>query len=124
MPARRDAYVRTDEARWMNRRVALTVMDDQGRTVGAGGAGDAIRAIQPAPTTAGLADCCSEVLKRLDKLDAIERMLMDLADQNKKLADEVARLRANQDAHGRARESAASAAGLRRRRLPRKWPRR
>jgi hypothetical protein len=69
----------------------------QGRTVGAGGAGDAIRAIQPAPA-AGLADCCSEVLKRLDKLDAIERMLMDLADQNKKLADEVARLRQNQDA--------------------------
>ena len=45
----KDAYVRTDEARWMNRRVALTVLDDQGRTVGAGGAGDAIRAIQPAP---------------------------------------------------------------------------
>jgi len=93
----KDTYVRTDEARWMNRRVALTVLDDQGRTVGAGGAGDAIRAIQPA-ATAGLADCCSEVLKRLDKLDAIERMLMDLADQNKKLADEVARLRQNQDA--------------------------
>ena len=91
----KDAYVRTDEARWMNRRVALTVLDDQGRTVGAGGAGDAIRAMQPAP---GVADCCSEVLKRLDKLDAIERMLADLADQNKKLADEVARLRANQDA--------------------------
>ena len=91
----KDAYLRTDEARWMNRRVALTVLDDQGRTVGAGGAGDAIRAMQP---TAGLADCCSEVLKRLDKLDAIERMLMDLADQNKKLADEVARLRQNQDA--------------------------
>ena len=94
----KDAYVRTDEARWMNRRVALTVLDDQGRTVGAGGAGDAIRAIQPPPPGAGLADCCSEVLKRLDKLDAIERMLMDLADQNKKLADEVARLRQNQDA--------------------------
>jgi OmpA family/PKD domain len=93
----KDAYLRTDEARWMNRRVGLTVLDDQGRTVGAGGAGDAIRAIQPAPA-AGLADCCSEVLKRLDKLDAIERMLMDLADQNKKLADEVARLRQNQDA--------------------------
>ena len=29
----------------MNRRVVLTVTDDQGRTVGAGGAGDAIRAI-------------------------------------------------------------------------------
>ncbi len=92
----KDTYQRTDEARWMNRRVALTVLDDQGRTVGAGGAGDAIRAMQPAPT-AGVADCCSEVLKRLDKLDAIERMLMDLADQNKRLADELARLKQNQD---------------------------
>src|SRR5438874_11205934 len=58
----RDIYVRTDEARWMNRRVALTVLDDQARTVGAGGAGDAIRALQPAPA-AGVADRCSEVLK-------------------------------------------------------------
>src|ERR1019366_1892621 len=106
----KDAYVRTDEARWMTRRVALTVLDDQGRTVGAGGAGDAIRAIQPA-ATAGLADCCSEVLKRLDKLDAIERMLMDLADQNKKLADEVARLRQNQDAKaGRIKQPAPAPA--------------
>ena len=93
----KDAYARTDEARWMNRRVALTVLDDQGRTVGAGGAGDAIRALQPAPA-AGVTDCCSEVLKRLDKLDAIERMLMNLADQNKKLADELAALKQNQDA--------------------------
>ena len=82
----------------MNRRVALTVLDDQGRTVGAGGAGDAIRAMQPA---AAVTDCCSEVLKRLDKLDAIERMLMDLADQNKKLADELAALKGNQDALAR-----------------------
>jgi hypothetical protein len=93
----KDAYLRTDEARWMNRRVALTVLDDQGRTVGAGGAGDAIRALQPAPA-AGVTDCCNEVLKRLDKLDAIERMLMNLADQNKKLADELAALKQNQDA--------------------------
>jgi hypothetical protein len=90
----KDVYLRTDEARWMNRRVGLTVLDEQGRTVGAGGAGDAIRAIQPAP--AASAECCSEVLKRLDKLDAIERMLADLADQNKKLQDEIAALRQNQ----------------------------
>jgi len=90
----KDVYLRTDEARWMNRRVGLTVLDDQGRTVGAGGAGDAIRAIQP--PAAGVSDCCSEVLKRLDKLDAIERMLADLADQNKKLQDELAALRQNE----------------------------
>ncbi|MSV34541.1 MAG: OmpA family protein [Bryobacterales bacterium] len=90
------AYSRTDEARWMNRRVALTVLDEQGRTVGAGGAGDAIRALQPTPA-AGMTDCCNEVLKRLDKLDAIERMLMDLADQNRRLANELAALKQNQD---------------------------
>src|ERR1700730_6604677 len=74
----------TDEIRYMNRRVVLTVTDDQGRTVGAGGAGDAIRAITTTapPQQAGVADCCSEVLKRLDKLDDIAKMLKDLADQN------------------------------------------
>lgn len=92
----KEAYLRTDEARWMNRRVALAVQDEQGRTVmGTGGAGEAIRAIQPA--VAAVQDCCNEVLKRLDKLDAIERMLMDLADQNKKLANELAALKQNQD---------------------------
>jgi len=39
----------------------------------AGGAGDAIRAIQPPPPTAGLVDCCSEVLKRLDWWDKKRR---------------------------------------------------
>jgi hypothetical protein len=88
----------TDEVRYMNRRVVLTVTDEQGRTVGAGGAGDAIRAITntaPAPP-AGVADCCSEVLKRLDKLDDIAKMLKDLADQNAALRKEVDGLRQNQ----------------------------
>ena len=31
----------------MNRRVVVTVMDDQGRTVSAAGVGDAIRAMEP-----------------------------------------------------------------------------
>jgi hypothetical protein len=90
----------TDEARYMNRRVVLTVTDDQGRTVGAGGAGDAIRAITSTapPPPAGVADCCSEVLKRLDKLDDIAKMLKDLADQNAALRKEVDGLRQNQQA--------------------------
>jgi K319L-like, PKD domain/OmpA family len=92
-------YSATDEARFMNRRVVLTVTDDQGRTVGAGGAGDAIRAIaSTAPPPAGVADCCSEVLKRLDKLDDIAKMLKDLADQNDALRKEVDGLRQNQQA--------------------------
>src|ERR1700681_1755251 len=91
----KDTYLRTDEARWMNRRVGLTVLDDQGRTVGAGGGGAAVCETQSGHCAGG-SECCSEVLKRLDKLDAIERMLADLADQNKKLQDEVAALRQNQ----------------------------
>jgi len=91
----------TDEIRYMNRRVVLTVTDEQGRTVGAGGAGDAIRAITntaPPPQPAGVADCCSEVLKRLDKLDDIAKMLKDLADQNAALRKEVDGLQQNQKA--------------------------
>ncbi len=83
----------------MNRRVALSVMDAQGRTVsaGTGSTGEAIRAIEPAPA-AGLADCCSEVLKRLDKLDDIAKMLKDLGDQNADLRKQLADLKAAQDA--------------------------
>jgi hypothetical protein len=91
----KEQFEKTDEARWMNRRVALTVTDAQGRTVSAGGAGDAIRAIQPAQQAA---DCCNEVLRRLDKLDTLERMLKDLADQNNGLKNELAGLKQNQDA--------------------------
>jgi hypothetical protein len=109
----KDTYSRTDEARWMNRRVAIAVLDDQGRPVGAGSAGDTIRALQPAPAPA-VADCCSEVLKKLDKLDAIEQMLKDLADQNKKLADEVAGLKQGEQTLenrvGQANQTAAQAA--------------
>ena len=101
VPNPNPVYSPTDVIRFMNRRVVLTVTDDQGRTVGAGGPGDAIRAITntapPAPA-AGVADCCSEVLKRLDKLDDIAKMLRDLADQNAALRKEVDGLRQNQQA--------------------------
>jgi len=101
VPNPNPVYSPTDVIRFMNRRVVLTVTDEQGRTVGAsGGAGDAIRAITnaaPAPA-AGVADCCSEVLKRLDKLDDIAKMLKDLADQNAALRKEVDGLQQNQKA--------------------------
>src|SRR5258706_2520301 len=64
-------YARTDEARWMNRRVGLTVTDEQGRTVGAGGAGDAIRATEPPQPPAGPNDCRHEGLHPLHKIDQI-----------------------------------------------------
>ncbi len=81
----------------MNRRVVVTVTDDQGRTVSAAGVGDAIRAMeQPRPQTGGMADCCSEVLKRLDKLDDIAKALKDLADQNAALRRDLDALKQQQ----------------------------
>ncbi len=50
VPGEKQRYSKTDVARWMNRRVAVTVLDEQGRTVSAGGIGDAIAAIpKPRP---------------------------------------------------------------------------
>jgi len=88
----------TDEARWMDRRVALSVTDGQGRVVsaGAGGAGDAIRALDGTNGSVST-DCCNEILHRLDKLDTLEHMLKDLADQNAALKDQLAGLKQEQD---------------------------
>src|SRR5579862_3314811 len=98
VPNPNPVYSPTDVARFMNRRVVLTVTDEQGRTIGAGGPGDAIRAIANAAPPAGVADCCSEVLKRLDKLDDIAKMIKDLADQNAALRKDLDGLRQNQAA--------------------------
>jgi flagellar motor protein MotB len=98
-PGQGTVFRPTDEARYMNRRVVLTVFDAQGRPVGAGGAGDAIRAMADQQKLLQQSvDCCNEVLKRLDKLDEIAKMLRDLADQNAALRKELADLRQNQDA--------------------------
>src|SRR5580658_3036708 len=94
-PGQRPTYSRTDEARYMNRRVSLTVTDAQGNTVSAGGPGEAIRAIEQ-PKQQGLTDCCSEVLKRLDRLDDIAKMLKDRAGSNTELRKQVADLQAAQ----------------------------
>jgi hypothetical protein len=103
-PGQKPNFSPTDEARWMNRRVAITVTDDQGRSVGDGSTGDAIRAIQNAGGGT-VADCCSEVLKRLDKLDEIQRMLKDLADQNAALRRDMGDLKAAQDALKQAQDA-------------------
>ncbi|MBX9603323.1 MAG: OmpA family protein [Bryobacteraceae bacterium] len=94
-PNVKPGFSRTDVARWRNRRVVLTVTDDQGRVVSAGGPGDAIRAMaQGGPA----ADCCNQVLKRLDQLDEIARMLRQLGEQNAELRKEVDALRQHQQA--------------------------
>src|SRR5580693_1186534 len=94
-PGFKGGYSKTDVARWMNRRVVLTVTDEQGRTVSAGGAGEAIRAMDQGHS---LRDCCDDILKRLDKLDDIARMLQQLLDQNANLRKEVDALKNQQAA--------------------------
>src|ERR1700684_67422 len=93
-PGKRRTYSKTDEARWMNRRVVLTVMNESGGVVGAGSPGDIIRSMEP--PKAGMTDCCTEVLKRLDKLDDIARLLKDLADQNAQLKKDLDALKNQQ----------------------------
>lgn len=93
--AEKPYYGPTDEARFMNRRVVLTVMDGQGRTVSAGGAADAIRSMA---NNKGMQDCCDDVLKRLDKLDDIMKMLRDLKDQNAALRGDLDKLKGQQQA--------------------------
>lgn len=94
-PGFKGGYSKTDVARWMNRRVVLTVTDEQGRTVSAGGAGEAIRALDQGRSPQ---DCCNDILKRLDKLDDIARMLQQLMDQNANLQKQVDALKNQQAA--------------------------
>ena len=90
---------KTREGRFMNRRVVMTVTDAQGRTISAGGVGDAIRAMtedaQKAAAQTKL--CCEDILKKLDKLDDILAMLRDLKNENDQLKKDVAGLKQDAD---------------------------
>ncbi len=83
----RRQYSKTDVARWMNRRVVLTVTDEQGRTVSAGGAAEAIKAMEP--VAQGPSQCCTDIMKRLDD---IAKLLQDMSAQNSNLKQQVADL--------------------------------
>jgi len=80
---------RTREGRWINRRVAMGVADANGKLIGpaAGGVADAIKTIQ--------ANCpdytknFNDILRKLDKLDDIAKMLGDMKDDNDKLRADV-----------------------------------
>ncbi len=95
---------KTKEGRFMNRRVTMDVTDGQGRLIAAGGISDV------GPTLADLMkkqeECCSQILKKLDKLDDILAALRDLKGENDKLKADLASLRADQDRMRREMESA------------------
>ncbi len=86
-------------ARFMNRRVTMTVTDGDGKQVSAGGVGDAIKAIleQLKQMQAKSEQCCTDILSRLNKLDDILKALRDLAQQNGDLRKELDGLKSGQD---------------------------
>ena len=75
------------EGRFINRRVTLTVTDATGKVVGDGGVGQAINAFEEFMKKQE--ECCSNILKRLDKLDDILAALRDLKGENDKLRAEL-----------------------------------
>ncbi|MBM3810450.1 MAG: hypothetical protein FJW20_02320 [Acidimicrobiia bacterium] len=98
------------EGRWMNRRVVLTVTDAAGKIIGAGGAADAVKAMEALAKKQE--ECCSQILRRLDKLDEILGMLKDLKAENTKLRSDVDSLKAEAaKAHQAAATAAAAPSG-------------
>jgi len=81
---------KTKEGRFMNRRVVMTVTDGQGRIVAAGGVADIMPILQE--SLKKQEECCSNILKRLDKLDDILAALRDLKGENDRLKGQVAEL--------------------------------
>lgn len=86
--------LKTREARFINRRVEITVTDAQGRVISAGGIGDAIEALQKLAKQQE--ECCKEILAKLDKLDQILEELRALRAENQRLRQDLDALKAAQ----------------------------
>ncbi|HYP06960.1 MAG TPA: OmpA family protein [Bryobacteraceae bacterium] len=87
---------RDKEARFMNRRVFMTVTDGQGRTVlDRGGINEAIKTMDD--LFALQKKCCDDILRRLDKLDDIANMLTKMVAENDSLRKELGGLRQAHD---------------------------
>lgn len=106
-PARGNTRSLTDEARWLNRRVVLTVMDAQGRTVSDGGPGAAIRALgggspggqggqSAADVAAAQAAAAAAASQAAAAAAAAQRAADQLAEQNRALRDQVNNLQNQQ----------------------------
>lgn len=96
------------EGRWVNRRVVLTVTDKDGKIIGVGGVGDAIKTLQA--HCPDYSQTLAEILKKLDKLDDIARMLGALTAENAKLRTDVDALKGAQSGTRAAVETMAKAA--------------
>ena len=83
---------RAKEARFMNRRVFMTVTDGQGRTVlDRGSVQEAIHTLDD--LFALQKKCCDDILRRLDKLDDIANMLQKMIGDQDALKKDLANLR-------------------------------
>jgi len=91
----------TREARFMNRRVAVAALDASGQVISATGTGigDAIKAIQET-----CADCkkiqagLDDVLRKLDRLEEIAKLLKGMQSEHDQLRKDVAALQQGQQA--------------------------
>jgi len=81
---------KTKEGRFMNRRVVMIVTDGQGKIVAVGGPSDIMPILQE--LLKKQEECCTAILKRLDKLDDILAALRDLKGENDRLKGQVAEL--------------------------------
>jgi hypothetical protein len=79
---------KTKEGRFMNRRVVMTVTDGQGKIVAAGGVCDIMPILQE--LLKKQEECCTAILKRLDRLDEILAALRDLKGENDRLKGQIA----------------------------------
>src|SRR5580698_952139 len=87
---------KTKEGRFMNRRVVMTVTDGQGNVIGVqnSGVGDILKALNNIQDMLkAQADCCAQILKKLDKLDDILAAMKALQGDNDRLKTELADLR-------------------------------
>ncbi len=86
---------RTKEGRFMNRRVRLEVRDGNGRLIKEGSIGDVLDALSKKldDMAKQQADCCAQILKRLDKLDDILAALKALQGENDNLKSQLNDLR-------------------------------
>ena len=85
---------KTKEGRFMNRRVRLEVRDGSGKLIREGGIGDILDALNKLQDLAKQQlDCCTQILKRLDKLDDILSALKGLQGENDNLKSQLNDLR-------------------------------
>lgn len=90
----------SEEARFMNRRVNVTVTDPNGKVIGDGSMNDVLEALQKqlAAAQKKQEECCDSILRRLDRLDEIADMLRGIKSENASLKAEVDALKKAQAA--------------------------